>query len=186
MPTITNKADKAANKADKADKLIQFEAALLAAVKAGVLIGKAVDVAIVKAGFDTAEAEHKAARPIDKAEAAKADLLAFGIDADTLKAEAEAVAVKLAVDKAGLARAFGKYGKHVFAADTANGTSLVTHEVARQLLENGKCVLPDVLKAVRASLPAYASTGHYNTLKRMLKAEGYKLNVWQAGFSITK
>lgn len=186
MATITkaNKAQAVENKA-QADKLAQFEAALLAAVAAGVLAGDAIDKAIFKAGFGIEDAEHTAARPINKADKAKADLLAFGIDADAIKAEA-AKAGALAVSIDSLARAFGKYGKHCFAADTSNGTSLVTHEVTRQLLEAGKCSLPDVLKAVRQHLPQYSSTGHYNTLKRMLKAEGFRLNVWQAGFSITK
>lgn len=179
-----NKAQAVENKA-QADKLEQFESALLAAVAAGVLAGDAIDKAIFKAGFGIEDAEHTAARPINKADKAKADLLAFGIDADAIKAEA-AKAGALAVSIDSLARAFGKYGKHCFAADTSNGTSLVTHEVTRQLLEAGKCSLPDVLKAVRQHLPQYSSTGHYNTLKRMLKAEGFRLNVWQAGFSITK
>ena len=169
----------------EAAKLAQFEAALLQAVKAGLLKGEAINVAILKAGFNVADEEHAACKPISAKEQAALALAAFGIDTAQLEAET-AQAGKLAVNVEGLARAFGKYGKHVFAADTANGTSLVTHEVARQLLANGRCSLPDVLKAVREHLPNYASTGHYNTLKRMLKAEGYRLNVAQASFSITK
>ena len=179
-----NKAQAVENKA-QADKLEQFESALLAAVAAGVLADKAIEAAIFKAGFNVSEAEHAEARPINKADKAKAALAAFGIDADAIKAESvKAGALAVSIDS--LARAFGKYGKHCFAADTSNGTSLVTHEVTRQLLEAGKCSLPDVLKAVRQHLPQYSSTGHYNTLKRMLKAEGFRLNVWQAGFGIAK
>ena len=170
--------------AEQIDKLAGFESAILAALKAGAIKAEQIDGIIAKAGFNVPESEHADARPINKADAAKAELLAFGVDVDALQAET-AQAGNLAVNVASLASAFGKYGKHVYAADTANGTSLVTHEVARQILESGKCLLPEVLKAVRQHLPNYSSTGHYNTLKRMLKAEGYKLNVWQAGFGIT-
>ena len=155
-----------------------FNEALLAALALGAVAITDIDSMIVAAGFAVSEAEHEAAKPIDKKAAALAALSAFMPE--------QAKAGALAVNVNSLARAFGKYGKHVYAADTSNGTSLVTHAVAAQLITNGKCSLPDVLKAVREHLPNYASTGHYNTLKRMLKAEGYKLNVWQAGFSITK
>lgn len=165
----------------EADKLAAIESAVIALAKAN--MHHYVNDAIVKAGMAISEAEHAACKPMSEADKAKAALAAIGIDIAELKPET-AKASKLAIDKAGLVSAFGKYGKHVYAADTSNGTSLVTHEVARQLLETGKCLLPEVLKAVRQHLPAYSSTGHYNTLKRMLKAE-YALNVWQAGFSIT-
>ena len=157
------------------------EQAALALHKAG--MADLIEAMLFKAGMAISEAEHDEARPMSEADKAKAALAAIGIDIAELKPET-AKAGKLAINKAGLVSAFGKYGKHVYAADTSNGTSLVTHEVAKQLLETGKCLLPEVLKAVRQHLPAYSSTGHYNTLKRMLKAE-YALNVWQAGFSIT-
>ena len=181
----TKKNAEAVNVNAEADKLTQFEAALLQAVKAGLLRAEAENAAIMKAGFGVPDEEHAACKPISAKEQAALALAAFGIDTAQLEAET-AQAGTLAVNTASLTRAFGKYGKHVYAADTANGTSLVTHNVATQLLSTGKCLLPEVLKAVREYLPNYSSTGHYNTLKRMLKAEGYKLNVWQAGFSITK
>ena len=143
-----------------------------------------IEPALVQLGMATTQAEHEAARPMSAKDIAYAKAAALGLDLAALK-PAQAGNATLAVSLEGLARAFGKYGKHVFAPDFSNGTSVVTHEVAKQLLANGKCSLPDVLKAVRAHLPLYASTGHYNTLKRMLKAEGFSLNVWQAGFSIT-
>ena len=159
------------------------EQAAIALHKAGMTA--LIDAMLHKAGVAITEAEHSEARPLSEADKAKAALAAIGLDLASLTAD-KATAGNLAISVDGLARAFGKYGKHVFAADTANGTSLVTHNVAAQLLSTGKCLLPEVLKAVRQHLPNYSSTGHYNTLKRMLKAEGYKLNVWQAGFSITK
>ena len=167
----------------QADALAQAENAVLALAAAG--LAHYVDAAIMASGLAITQAEHDEARPLSAIDKAKAALAAIGVDIMALEAD-KATAGNLAVNVANLAQAFGKYGKHVYAADKANGTSLVTHEVARQILESGKCLLPEVLKAVRQHLPNYSSTGHYNTLKRMLKAEGYKLNVWQAGFSITK
>lgn len=173
------------NMADKAQaaQLTAVERALFMLVKAGRT--DLIDTAIVKSGMAITAEEHAAARPMSADEIAASALADIGLNMADLTPQA-AKASTLAVSLDSLAHAFGKYGKHCFAADASNGTSLVTHEVTRQLLEAGKCSLPDVLKAVRQHLPQYSSTGHYNTLKRMLKAEGYKLNVWQAGFSITK
>lgn len=179
----TKKNAEAVNVNAEADKLTQFEAVLLAAVAAGVLADKAVNAAIFKAGFNVSEAEHAEARPINKADKAKADLLAFGIDTAELHAEAANVGA-LAVNVPDIAKALGKYGKHCFAADTANGTSIVTHSITAQLVNTGKATLAKTLDDARKHLPSYSSTGHFNTCKRLLK-EHYSLNVWQGGFAIS-
>ena len=165
------------------DKLLAFEAALLAAVAAGAVKADDVNAVIVKAGFDTAEAEHAAARPINKADAAKAALLAFGVNVDEVKAEAsKAEALTLNLDI--LARAVGKYGRHAVICDVNNGTSLVTHYMLNTLAKAGRVTLADTLKYVREHLPNYASAGHYNTIKAMLRKAGYSVNVAQGSFSI--
>lgn len=180
----TNKAQANKAQAEQADKLAQFEEAILAAVKAGVLKGEAVNAAIVKAGFGITAEEHAEAKPISKADAAKAALAAFGIDTAELHAEAANVGA-LAVNVPDIAKALGKYGKHCFAADTANGTSIVTHSITAQLVNTGKATLAKTLDDARKHLPSYSSTGHFNTCKRLLK-EHYSLNVWQGGFAITQ
>jgi len=161
----------------------ELKAEQLAIALAYAGMAEQIEPALVTLGMATTQAEHEAARPKSAKDIAYAMAADLGLDLHALK-PAQAGAATLAVSVEGLSKAFGKYGKHVFAPDTANGTSLVTHSVAKQLLESGKCSLPEVLKTVRQHLPNYASTGHYNTLKRMLKAEGFELNVAQASFSI--
>ena len=166
------------------DKLLAFEAALLAAVKAGVLAGDGVDKAIVKAGLAYTADEHKAARPINAADKAKAALLAFGIDADALTAETTQTNT-LAVNLNALAKACGKYGRHAVICDVGNGTSLATHYMLNALAKAGRVTLADTLAFVRQHKPTYASAGHYNTIKSLLKKAGYRLNVAQGSFSIS-
>lgn len=186
MATITkaNKAQAQAQAQAQADKLAQFEAALLAAVAAGVLTGDAIDKAIFKAGFAMSEAEHADARPVNKADKAKADLLAFGIDADAIKAES-VKAGALAVNLDALAKAVGKYGKYAVIYDADNGTSACTHYMLNALAKAGRVTLADTLAFVRQHKPTYASAGHYNTIKSLLKKAGYRLNVAQGSFSIS-
>ena len=182
---MTKKIEKKIEKANEltVDKLTQFEAALLQAVKAGLLKGEAVNTAILKAGFSTSNEEHAACKPISAKEQAALALAAFGIDTAQLEAET-AQAGKLAVNVPDIAKALGKYGKHCFGADMANGTSIVTHSITAQLVNTGKATLAKTLDDARKYLPSYSSTGHFNTCKRLLK-EHYSLNVWQGGFAIS-
>ena len=177
------KAQAVENKA-QADKLEQFESALLAAVAAGALADKAIEAAIFKAGFNVSEAEHAEARPINKADKAKAALAAFGIDADAIKAESVKAGV-LAVNLDALAKAVGKYGRHAVIYDADNGTSACTHYMLNALAKAGRVTLADTLAFVRQHKPTYASAGHYNTIKSLLKKAGYRLNVAQGSFSIS-
>lgn len=177
----TSKAQAVENKA-QADKLKGFEAfekALLDAIKAQAIKADDVQALIVKAGFAVSQAEHDEAKPIDAKAAALSALSAF------LPDHATASAGTLAVDIKSIAAAFGKYGKHVFGYDANNGTSLVTFSIAEQLVKTGKASLPATLDFVRKFKPEYASSGHYNTCKKLLKAHGFKLNVAQASFSIS-
>lgn len=161
------------------DKLAQFEAALLQAVKAGVLNGAAIDAAIVKAGFNVADEEHAACKPVSATEAAMAALAEFGLDVAEL-----ATSKALAVNLDALARAVGKYGKHAVIFSKENGTSACTHYMLNELAKNGRVTLAETLAFVRQFKPTYSSAGHYNTIKRLLKAAGYELNVSQGAFSI--
>ena len=165
--------------------LTSFEAVLLAAVAAGVLADKAIEAAIFKAGFGITAEEHAEAKPISKADAAKAALASFGIDADALTAEA-GKAGTLAVNLDALAKAVGKYGRHAVIYDADNGTSACTHYMLNALANAGRVTLADTLAFVRKHKPTYASAGHYNTIKSLLKKAGYRLNVAQGSFSISK
>lgn len=156
------------------------EQAALALHKAG--MADLIDAMLFKAGVAIEEAEHKAAKPQTAQEKAEAALQAIGIDLASLK-PAKASTSALAVNVKDIAACLGKYGKHCFAPDTANGTSLVTHSITKQLVETGKATLAKTLDDARKHLPSYSSTGHFNTVKRLLK-EHYSLNVWQGGFSI--
>lgn len=167
--------------------VLELTAAEQAAEQAAIALHKAnmadlIDAMLFKAGMATSEDEHKAARPQTAQEKAEAALQAIGLDLASLT-PAKAEIGKLAVDVKGIASCLGKYGKHCFAPDTANGTSLVTYSITKQLVETGKATLAKTLDDARQHLPTYSSTGHFNTCKRMLK-EHYTLNIWQGGFSI--
>ena len=153
-----------------------FNEALLAALALGAIDAAQVENLILTAGFAISNEEHEACKPIDKKEAALAALRGF------LPVQASQSA--LTVSLKDIASCLGKYGKHCFAPDTDNGTSLVTHSIAKQLVETGKASLAKTLDDARAHLPQYSSTGHFNTCKRLLK-EHYALNVWQGGFAIS-
>ena len=157
------------------------EQAALALHKAG--MADLIEAMLFKAGMATEEAEHKAARPQTAQEKAEAALQAIGLDLASLT-PAKAKVGKLAVSIKDIASCLGKYGKHCFAPDTTNGTSIETHSITKQLIETGKATLTKTLEDARKHLPSYSSTGHFNTCKRLLK-EHYSLNVWQGGFSIT-
>lgn len=142
-----------------------------------------VNAAIEKAGMAISQAEHDAARPLSAIDKAAAALAAVGVDIMSLEADKAEVS-KLAVSIKDIASCLGKYGKHCFAPDTTNGTSIVTHSITAQLVETGKATLAKTLDDARQYLPTYSSTGHFNTCKRLLK-EHYSLHVWQGGFSIS-
>ena len=163
--------------------IMAFEAVLIKAAKAGVLKGAAIDAAIVKAGFAFTAEEHAACKPVSAAEQAAAELAAYGIDASALQAET-AKANVLAVNLDGIAKACGKYGKYAIVYDQTNGTSCVSHYIINELAKHGKVTLTGTLEFTRKHLPSYSSTGHFNTMKRLLK-EHFALNVWQGGFSIS-
>ena len=157
---------------------LKAEQLVFALAKAG--MHDQIETALSQLGMAISAEEHEAARPKSAKEQALALAASLGLDLAMPKASG-----KLAVNIESLAKAFGKYGKHCYAADAENGTSLVTRSVTRQLVETGKCSLPETLADVRKHLPNYSSTGHYNTLKRLLKAEGFLVSVSQANFSIT-
>jgi len=183
VEAATKQAEKSAAQRKTSGELEAFEAAMIQAVKANALTLELVEAAIVASGHAVSEDEHNAAKPVDKAQAALAELAKFGVNVASLTAKTESASL-LAVDVKGLAAALDKYGKHVFAYDADNGTSLCTYSIAQQLLATGKASLPATLDFVRKFKPEYASSGHYNTCKRLLK-EHYKLNVSQASFSIS-
>lgn len=163
------------------DQLSILENAVILMAQAG--MHGLIDQAIVKAGYAYTEAEHAAAKPQTAAEKAAAALKAAGVDLASLTpAKAQAGTLALTLD--GIAKACGKYGKHCFGADVTNGTSLVTYSITKQLIETGKATLAKTLDDARQHLPSYSSTGHFNTMKRLLK-EHYNLNVWQGGFAIS-
>lgn len=153
-----------------------FNEALLTALSLGAVQASEVESMILAAGFAVSVEEHEACKPVDKREAALAALKAF--------MPVQASQASLTVSLKDIASCLGKYGKHCFGADVDNGTSLVTHSIAKQLVETGKASLAKTLDDARAFLPSYSSTGHFNTCKRLLK-EHYALNVWQGGFSIS-
>ena len=159
---------------------VALETALVLMAQAG-MIGL-IDQAIEKAGLAISSQEHAACKPLTAQEKAKAALAAFGIDIMALEAD-KAEAGKLAVSLDGIAKACGKYGRYAIVYDQTNGTSCVSHYIINELARNGKVTLAGTLEFARQHLPSYSSTGHYNTLKRLLK-EHYALNVWQGGFSI--
>jgi hypothetical protein len=188
MPTNkkTNKAaeNKAAeNKA--AYELTADEHKLETALLALLAIGRAdlIDTAIKAANMAATEAEHTAARPQTAEEKAKAALLAIGLDMAALE-PVQATAATLALSLDALAKAAGKYGRHAVICDNTNGTSLATHYMLNTLATAGRVTLADTLKYVREHLPTYASAGHYNTIKAMLKKAGYSVNVAQGSFSL--
>lgn len=162
--------------AQASEAYVDFHEALLAALALGAIKAEDVGGMIVAAGFAISETEHAEARPVDKKAAALAALSAFM----PVQASQSALSVSLK----DIASALGKYGKHCFGADIENGTSLVTHSIATQLVETGKASLTKTLDDARKHLPSYSSTGHFNTCKRLLK-EHYALNIWQGGFGIS-
>ncbi len=153
-----------------------FNEALLTALSLGAVNVADAESMIVAAGFAITEQEHNESKPVDKKEAALAALRGF--------LPVQSTQAALTVSLKDIASCLGKYGKHCFAPDTDNGTSLVTHSIAKQLVETGKASLAKTLDDARAHLPQYSSTGHFNTCKRLLK-EHYALNVWQGGFAIS-
>ena len=178
--------EKAVEKAvEKAEALTADEKAVESAILAlaAANLHHYVNAAIEKAGMAFSAEEHAVCKPLSAIDKAAAALAAVGVDILSLEADKAEVG-KLAVSIKDIASCLGKYGKHCFAADTANGTSIVTHSITAQLVETGKATLAKTLDDARQYLPTYSSTGHFNTVKRLLK-EHYALNVWQGGFSIS-
>jgi len=181
MPTESKTMSKTMSKNTAivlSDDELKGEQLALALAKAG--MSDSIEAALIQLGLAISADEHEAARPKSAKEQAMALAASLGVD---LKAKP---ASKLAADFDGIAKAFGKYSKHCFAADSENGTSLVTNSVCRQLVETGKASLAKTLDDVRKCLPTYSSAGHYNTLKRMLKEAGFTVHVQQGSFSLGK
>ena len=172
------------NTADKAQaaQIAAVERALFTLVKAG--RHDLVDLAILKSGLAISAEEHAAARPMTAEEIAAAALADIGLDIASLDA-GKAQAGVLAVNLDALAKAVGKYGRHAVICDVDNGTSLATHYMLNALAKAGRVTLADTLAYVRQHKASYASAGHYNTIKSLLKKAGYRLNVAQGSFSIT-
>ena len=164
-----------------ADEL-KAESAVLALVHAG--MADHVDSFLAACGMATSAEEHEAARPLSKAEIAAKALAACGVDIASLK-PAKAHGKALALNLDALAKAVEKYGKHAVVFDSENGTSICTHFMLNALANTGRVSLSDTLAHVRQYKPTYSSTGHYNTIKAMLKKAGYKVAVSQGFFSIT-
>ena len=150
-----------------------FNKALLAALALGAVQAADVDSMIVAAGFAVSEAEHEAAKPIDKKAAALAALAAF--------MPAKATADKLAMSYGTLAKALGKLECHIDKPLHDNGTSLVTHHIAQGLLNGQKRFsIGEIIAKVNETytMPKgvpYASTGHINTVKALLKKAGFNV-----------
>ena len=179
--------------AEQIDKLASFETVLLGAIKAGALKAEQIDNVIVKAGFNVPESEHADARPINKADAAKAELLAFGVDVDALQADT-AQAGKLAITFDALGRALGgKLTAYMTASDAmhSNGTHLVTYYITSRLLAGqARFSIAEVNEFAnktytRPKGTAYMSTGHVATIKRLLGLAGFNVNSSSGFFSIT-
>ena len=160
--------------------LCDFETALLTALKVGAIQAQAVNELIEKAGFNVADEEHAACKPISAKEQAALALASFGVDIASLK-PAQAKAGKLAVNYDTLAKALGKLECHIDKPLHDNGTSLVTHHIAQGLLNGQKRFsIGEIIAKVNETytMPKgvpYASTGHINTIKALLKKAGFNL-----------
>lgn len=160
------------------------EQAALALAKAG--HAALIDGMLTACGMAVSEAEHNEARPQTAEEKADAALKAIGLDLASLKATAKpAKAGKLALNLDALAKAVEKYGKHAVIFDADNGTSICTHFMLNRLAETGRVSLSDTLAHVRQYKPTYSSTGHYNTIKAMLKKAGYRVSIGQGFFTVS-
>jgi len=166
-------ATQAMSQAEKAydQRLLQFEQLLLAALKSEAITAKAVEAYIAESEFFVSEAEHEESKPVKQSEIALANLQDF-----LTKKPANELILK----------AFGKYAVHAFSANESNGTSLSTYYIYNKLISNETVYLSDVLTYVRQFLPSYSSSGHFNTIKRLLKAAGFSVNVSKGCFSISK
>jgi hypothetical protein len=182
----TNKA--AENKAAENNvyEMTAEEKALEAALLALLAIGRAdlIEPAIKAANMAATDAEHAAARPQTAEEKALAALQAIGLDMAALE-PVQATAANLAMSLDALAKAAGKYGRYAIVFDADNGTSCVSHYMLKTLAESGRVTLADTLAFARKTLPSYSSAGHYNTMKRLFKAAGYRVNVSQGSFSLS-
>ena len=150
----------------------------LALAKAG--MHDQIETALVQLGLAVTADEHEAARPKTAKETALALAASLG-----LNLAMPAKAGKLALNLDSLAKAVEKYGKHAVIFDSENGTSICTHYMLNALANTGRVSLSDTLAHVRQYKPTYSSTGHYNTIKAMLKKAGYKVAVSQGFFSIS-
>ena len=168
---IENKAQ--AIKAETS-KLEQFEKALLDALKAQAIKADAIDALIVKAGFATSQAEHDEAKPIDAKEAALSALAAFLPENEPVQAGS-------------LSDAFGRYWQAIEPMrGEGQGTKFVSYFIGQKLLAGEVVKKAEVVKFVQtANAPHsenYASDGHYNKLKKLLRDAGFKLAGTQGSF----
>ena len=164
-----------------ADEL-KAESAVLALVHAG--MRDHVDAFLTACGMATSAEEYEAARPLSKAEIAAKALAACGVDIASLK-PAKASSKALALNLDALAKAVEKYGKHAVVFDSENGTSICTHFMLNALANTGRVSLSDTLAHVRQYKPTFASSGHYNTIKRLLRKAGYTVNSSQGFFTVS-
>ena len=160
------------------------EQAAFALAKAG--HASLIDGMLSACGMAISADEHNAARPLSDEEKAEQALKVLGLDLASLKATAKpAKAGKLALNIDALAKAVEKYGKHAIVFDQDNGTSICTHFMLNRLAETGRVSLSDTLAHVRQYKPTYSSTGHYNTIKAMLKKAGYRVSIGQGFFTVS-
>ena len=154
--------------------LCEFETALLTALKVKAVNVDDIDGLIVKAGFAISEAEHEAAKPVDAKAAALSALAEFLPDNEPTKA-------------ASLADAFGKYWQAIEPMQgDKQGTKFVSYFIGQKLLNGEVVKKADVVKYVQtANAPHsenYASDGHYNKVKKLLRDAGFKLAGTQGAF----
>jgi hypothetical protein len=183
----TKKNEKAVEKAESLTaQEMTLETALIFMAQAGMF--ELIDAAIEKAGLAITPQEHAACKPLTAQEKADAALKAAGVDLASLK-PAQAKAGKLAINYDTLAKALGKLAVHIGQPDHGNGTSLITHHIAQGLLAGERRFsLGELIKTVNKTytMPKgvpYASTGHINTIKRLLKAAGFNVQT-PSGFFI--
>jgi hypothetical protein len=157
-----------------AEAVNAFEKALLDALKAQAIKADDVQALIVKAGFAVSQAEHDEAKPVDAKAAALSALSAFLPDHATASAGT-------------LADAFGKYWQAIAPTQgEGQGTKFVSYYIGQKLLNGEVVKKADVVKYVQtANAPHsenYASDGHYNKIKKLLRDAGFKLAGTQGSF----
>jgi hypothetical protein len=171
---------KSTQHAVEADKLAGFEAAVLQAVKAGLLKPEAVEAVIVKAGFNVSAEEHAACKPVSAKEQAAQALAAYGVNVETITAQpANVKSLHDALKGLWLEIEPDK-------SQDKQGTAFCNYYIT-QCIKAGKAIkkaelLAYVQKEYRSH---YVNVGHYATWLARLKAEKVKHVKGNGFFQIT-